>query len=97
MAIIKNITEEEISGRLNKSEDPYLEAQEESILFMERASFGDYINKTDHELENLREEIMTMSQYELRTFKKTERAPIKAGDVEQCLKVVYGVATSGRF
>ena len=75
----------------------YLEAQEENILFMERASFGDYINKTDHELETLREEIMEMSQYELQSFKKTERARIKAGDVEQCLKAVYGVATSGRF
>ena len=75
----------------------YLEAQEENILFMERASFGDYINKTDHELETLREEIMNMSPYDLQTFKKTERARIKAGDVEQCLKAVYGVATSGRF
>ena len=64
---------------------------------MERASFGDYINKTDHELETLREEIMNMSQYELQSFKKTERLRIKAGDVEQCLKAVYGVATSGRF
>jgi hypothetical protein len=66
---------------------------------MERASFGDYINKTDHELENLnlREEIMRMSPYEPQAFKKTERARIKAGDVEQCLKAVYGVATSGRF
>jgi len=34
---------------------------------------------------------MNMSQYELQSFKKTERLRIKAGDVEQCLKAVYGV------
>ena len=75
----------------------YLEAPEENVLFMERASFADYINKTEHELATLREKIMKMSTYELHLHRKEERARIKAGDVEQCLKAVHGVATSGRF
>jgi hypothetical protein len=40
---------------------------------------------------------MKMSKHELQMHRKEERARVKAGDIEQCLKAVYGVATSGRF
>ena len=44
----------------------YLEAPEENLIFMERASFADYINMKDHELETLREKIIKMTAEELK-------------------------------
>ena len=64
---------------------------------MERASFADYINMKDHELETLREKIIKMTAEELKNHRQQNRTQIKTGEVEMLLRAVYGIATSGRF
>jgi len=49
---------------------------------MERASFADYINMKDHELETLREKIIKMTAEELKNHRQQNRTQIKTGEVE---------------
>jgi len=73
----------------------YLEAEEPDDIYMYRASFADYIDKTDHELQALREKLLLMTPHELKQFKKEAKLQVESGDVEKCLRSVYGVPSAG--
>ncbi|MFB1018904.1 MAG: hypothetical protein QMC37_01515, partial [Flavobacteriales bacterium] len=73
----------------------YLNAPELHEIYMEKASFADFINKEDHELETLREEILLLNEYEFKEFKKDYKNESKYDDVEKLLKSVYGVPSAG--
>ena len=73
----------------------YLNAPELHEIYMEKASFSDFINKEDHELETLREEILLLDEYEFKEFKKDYKNESKYDDVEKLLRSVYGVPSAG--
>ena len=46
----------------------YLEATEENDIYIEPASFSEYLDLEDHQLESLRAELLSMSDTELKEF-----------------------------
>ena len=62
----------------------YLEADEPDDIYMYPASFSEYLDWEEHQLESLRQKLLKMTSQELKEFKKTKQLAIKRGDVDKC-------------